>query len=57
MVFGFVVAMGFLAGGLLQRQPFDFLGLSKRWYRRRQYQGLVAQGFNPLRTVRGRRLW
>jgi membrane associated rhomboid family serine protease len=47
MVFGFAVALVFLATRLLPRQPFDFLALSQRWWRRRQYQGLVARGYNP----------
>lgn len=47
MLFGFGVGMGLLAVGLLPRDPFDFLALAQRWNRRRHYQSLVRQGFNP----------
>jgi len=47
MVFGFSVVMGFLWLKLLPRDPFDFLALLQRWNRRRQYQNLVRQGYNP----------
>src|SRR4029434_7284596 len=32
---------------LLPRDPFDFLALVHRWNRRRQYQSLVASGYDP----------
>jgi membrane associated rhomboid family serine protease len=44
---GFGVIIGLLALRLLPRDPFDFLALVQRWHRRRQYQSLVAAGFNP----------
>jgi hypothetical protein len=44
---GFAVAAGLLASGLLPRDPFDFLALFRRWRLRRQYQSLVAAGFDP----------
>jgi tetratricopeptide (TPR) repeat protein len=44
---GFGVCVGMLALHLLPRDPFDFLALVQRWHRRRQYQSLVAAGFNP----------
>lgn len=51
MLFGFAIAIFLLASGLLPRQPFDFLGLTLRWYRRRQYQSLVARGYNPFEVI------
>jgi membrane associated rhomboid family serine protease len=44
---GFGVCVGLLALRLLPRDPFDFLALVHRWNRRRQYQSLVARGFDP----------
>src|SRR5688572_10459409 len=44
---GFGVCTGLLAMRLLPRDPFDFLALVQRWNRRRQYQSLVAAGFDP----------
>jgi membrane associated rhomboid family serine protease len=44
---GFGVCAGLLALRLLPRDPFDFLALVRRWHRRRQYQNLVAAGFDP----------
>jgi tetratricopeptide (TPR) repeat protein len=46
-VLGFGVCIGLLAARLLPRDPFDFLALIHRWNRRRQYQSLVAAGFDP----------
>jgi membrane associated rhomboid family serine protease len=47
VLLGFGVCAGLLAMGLLPRDPFDFLALVQRWKRRRQYQSLVAAGFDP----------
>src|SRR3954447_2426336 len=44
---GFGVCVGLLALRLLPRDPFDFLALVQRWHRRRQYQSLVAAGYDP----------
>jgi membrane associated rhomboid family serine protease len=50
---GFGVCMILLATRLLPRDPFDFLALVQRWHRRRQYQSLVAAGFDPFGGVGG----
>jgi hypothetical protein len=47
MLFGFAVAVSLLLLGLLQRHPFDLLGLMDRWNRRRQYRSLVREGYDP----------
>ncbi len=47
MLFGFAVCILLLRCNLLPRDPFDFLALAQRWNRRRQYQTLVRQGYNP----------
>jgi membrane associated rhomboid family serine protease len=47
---GFGVALALLASRMLPRDPFDFLALVHRWHRRRQYQSLVAAGFDPFAT-------
>jgi membrane associated rhomboid family serine protease len=47
---GFGVCVGLLSIRLLPRDPFDFLALVHRWNRRRQYQSLVAAGFDPFGT-------
>jgi membrane associated rhomboid family serine protease len=47
---GFGVALALLASRMLPRDPFDFLALVPRWHRRRQYQSLVAAGFDPFAT-------
>jgi hypothetical protein len=44
---GFGVCVALLALRLLPRDPFDFLALVQRWHRRRQYQSLVAAGYDP----------
>jgi membrane associated rhomboid family serine protease len=49
---GFSVCAALLAVRLLPRDPFDFLALVQRWHRRRQYQNLVAAGFDPFGTPR-----
>ena len=47
---GFGVCAALLAARMLPRDPFDFLALVQRWHRRRQYQSLVAAGFDPFAT-------
>ncbi len=47
MLFGFGVCMGLLSLHLLPRSPWDLLGLIHRWHRRRLYQALVREGFDP----------
>jgi membrane associated rhomboid family serine protease len=49
VMLGFGVCVGLLAVRLLPRDPFDFLALVHRWNRRRQYQSLVAAGYDPFR--------
>ncbi|HEY7117107.1 MAG TPA: rhomboid family intramembrane serine protease, partial [Tepidisphaeraceae bacterium] len=44
---GFGVCVGLLTLRLVPRDPFDFLALVRRWNRRRQYQSLVAAGYDP----------
>jgi membrane associated rhomboid family serine protease len=46
------VAIGFLLlyAGLVQRDHYDLLALIDRWRRRRQYEKLVSQGYNPYLT-------
>jgi membrane associated rhomboid family serine protease len=46
-ILGFGVTAALLAVRLLPRDPFDFLALVQRWNRRRQYQSLVASGYDP----------
>jgi hypothetical protein len=50
VMLGFGVCVSLLAIRLLPRDPFDFLALVHRWNRRRQYQSLVAAGFDPFGT-------
>jgi membrane associated rhomboid family serine protease len=51
VMLGFGVCVGLLAVRLLPRDPFDFLALVHRWNRRRQYQSLVAAGYDPFRST------
>ncbi len=44
---GFAVCLSLLSARLLPRDPFDFLSLLRRWNRRREYQRLVASGYDP----------
>lgn len=46
-LFGAAVCFGLLALHLLPRDQFDVLALLHRWNRRREYQNLVRQGYNP----------
>jgi membrane associated rhomboid family serine protease len=50
VMLGFGVCVSLLAVRLLPRDPFDFLALVHRWNRRRQYQSLVAAGYDPFRS-------
>jgi membrane associated rhomboid family serine protease len=50
-VFGFAVCMSLLAANLLPRDQFDVLALFQRWNKRRQYQSLVRQGYDPFGYV------
>ena len=45
--FGFFVCMVMLAIHLLPRDQFDVLALMHRWNKRRQYQELVRNGYDP----------
>lgn len=47
MLFGFLVALLFVHARLMPRHPFDLPSLFGRWRRRRQYQQLVAAGYDP----------
>jgi membrane associated rhomboid family serine protease len=51
VMLGFGVCVSLLAVRLLPRDPFDFLALVHRWNRRRQYQSLVAAGYDPFRSA------
>ena len=53
LLFGFSVAVSLLLLGLLQRHPFDLLGILDRWNRRRQYRSLVRDGYDPFLQRRG----
>src|SRR5687768_14203635 len=53
LLFGFAVAVSLLLLGLLQRHPFDLLGILDRWNRRRQYRNLVRDGYDPFLQRRG----
>lgn len=46
-IFGFLVCMILLKVRLLPRDHFDMLSLLDRWNRRRQYQAVVRQGYDP----------
>lgn len=46
-VFGFVVPFVLLATHLLPRDQFDMFALLQRWNKRRQYQDMVRQGYDP----------
>ena len=49
--FGFCVCMSMLAVQLLPRDQFDVLALLQRWNKRRQYQVLVRNGYDPFAYV------
>lgn len=46
-LFGFVVGLSLLVVKLLPRDQFDILALMGRWNKRRQYQSMVRQGYDP----------
>lgn len=46
-IFGIGVCMAMLAGNLLPRDQFDVISMLRQWNRRRQYQNLVRDGYNP----------
>lgn len=46
-VFGFVVSLTLLTTKLLPRDPMDLYAIARQWNRRRQYQDMVRQGFDP----------
>ncbi|MCC6424661.1 MAG: rhomboid family intramembrane serine protease [Phycisphaerales bacterium] len=46
-LFGFVVGLALLFVKLLPRDQFDILALMGRWNKRRQYQSMVRQGYDP----------
>lgn len=50
-IFGVGVCMALLAAHLLPRDQFDVLSLLRQWNRRRQYQNLVRDGYNPFGYV------
>ena len=49
-IFGVVISFLMMAVGLLPRDPYDVIALLNRWRRRREYQSLVAQGYDPFGT-------
>jgi tetratricopeptide (TPR) repeat protein len=50
-VFGFTVSFSLLATRMLPRNQFDLFALAQRWNRRRQYQDMVRQGYDPFAVV------
>ena len=44
---GFVIGLLLIFMGLVQRDHYDLLALLNRWRRRRQYETLVAGGYDP----------
>jgi membrane associated rhomboid family serine protease len=48
-IFGFSVSLSLLAAKLLPRDQFDLFALIQRWNRRRQYQQIVRDGYDPFR--------
>lgn len=46
-IFGFMVSLLLLKSRLLARDHFDMLSLIDRWNRRRQYQAVVSEGYDP----------
>lgn len=46
-IYGFLVALLLLKSKLLPRDHFDMLSLIDRWNRRRQYQAVVNNGYDP----------
>lgn len=52
-IFGFLVCLLLLKVRLLPRDHFDMLALLDRWNRRRQYQSVVRQGYDPFDYTQG----
>ncbi|NNM88239.1 MAG: tetratricopeptide repeat protein, partial [Phycisphaerae bacterium] len=50
---GIVVGLIVLWANLVPRDHYDLLALVNRWRRRRQYQSLVAGGYNPFMHDKG----
>jgi membrane associated rhomboid family serine protease len=50
---GIVVGLVVLWANLVPRDHYDLLALVNRWRRRRQYQSLVAGGYNPFMHDKG----
>jgi len=50
--YGFLVGMGLLLGRLLPREPYDLLSLLEHRRRRRQFQSLTRQGYQPWEASR-----
>lgn len=50
---GFLVCMGLLKLRFLPRDHFDMLSLLDRWNRRRQYQAVVSNGYDPFGYLPG----
>lgn len=44
---GFVLGLLLLLTGLVQRDQYDLLAMINRWRRRREYESIVAGGYNP----------
>jgi membrane associated rhomboid family serine protease len=55
-LFGLTVCMFMLSVHLLPRDQFDVLALLQRWNKRRQYQELVRQGYDPFAYVPPKRV-
>jgi membrane associated rhomboid family serine protease len=46
-VFGVAATLVLLAAHLVEGSSYDLLAMLKRWNRRRQYRGVVADGYDP----------
>lgn len=53
-IFGFAVGMLVLKFGMLARDHFDMMALIDRWNRRRQYQSVVSNGYDPFGYIPGK---
>jgi membrane associated rhomboid family serine protease len=45
--FGIAASLLLLATGLISSSNFDLWAMIKRWYRRKQYQSIVSNGYDP----------
>lgn len=45
--YGFGIGMGLLWLGVMPREPYDFLALIQQYQRRRQFQALTRDGYQP----------